>query len=135
MEAQRAAVAQQKELEQASASAEAARKWEAATEPRPGHPYLKKKGLSGTHGARQLGNFLVLPIQNVSGVLMNIQTIAPDGEKRFHPGAPKAGRFFGLGINAAIASQPVAGKTGTTSDNYDMWFAGFTLSCFSFIAS
>ena len=28
--------------------------------------------------------------------------------------------------NAAIASQPVAGKTGTTSDNYDMWFAGFT---------
>ena len=32
----------------------------------------------------------------------------------------------GLGINAAIASQPVAGKTGTTSDNYDMWFAGFT---------
>ena len=37
---------------------------------------------------------LVLPIQNVSGSLMNIQTIAPDGEKRFHPGAPKAGGFF-----------------------------------------
>ncbi len=94
MEAQRAAVARQKELERAKASAEAARKWEAATEPRPGHPYLKKKGLSGTHGARQLGNLLVLPIQNVSGSLMNIQTIAPDGEKRFHPGAPKAGGFF-----------------------------------------
>ena len=56
--------------------------------------YLKKKGVSGTHGARQLGNLLVLPIQNVSGSLMNIQTIAPDGEKRFHPGAPKAGGFF-----------------------------------------
>lgn len=94
MEAQRAAAARQKELERAKASAEAARKWEAATEPRPGHPYLKKKGLSGTHGARQLGNLLVLPIQNVSGSLMNIQTIAPDGEKRFHPGAPKAGGFF-----------------------------------------
>nr|WP_314717521.1 VapE domain-containing protein [uncultured Fretibacterium sp.] len=94
MEAQRAAAARQKELERAKASAEAARKWEAATEPRPGHPYLKKKGVSGTHGARQLGNLLVLPIQNVSGSLMNIQTIAPDGEKRFHPGAPKAGGFF-----------------------------------------
>lgn len=94
MEAQRAAAARQKELERAKASAEAARKWEAGTEPRPGHPYLKKKGLSGTHGARQLGNLLVLPIQNVSGSLMNIQTIAPDGEKRFHPGAPKAGGFF-----------------------------------------
>ena len=44
MEAQRAAAARQKELERASASAEAARKWEAATAPRPGHPYLKKKG-------------------------------------------------------------------------------------------
>ncbi|MDO4861017.1 MAG: penicillin-binding transpeptidase domain-containing protein, partial [Bacillota bacterium] len=32
----------------------------------------------------------------------------------------------GLGVNANIGSQPVAGKTGTTSDNYDMWFAGFT---------
>ena len=94
MEAQRAAAARQKELERAKASAEAAQKWEVATEPRPGHPYLKKKGLSGTHGARQLGNLLVLPIQNVSGSLMNIQTIAPDGEKRFHPGAPKAGGFF-----------------------------------------
>ena len=94
MEAQRAAAARQKELERAKASAEAARKWEAATEPRPGHPYLKKKGLSGTHGARQLGNLLVLPIQNAFGALMNIQTIALDGEKRFHPGAPKAGGFF-----------------------------------------
>ena len=97
MEAQRAAAARQKELERAKASAEAARKWEAATAPRPGHPYLKKKGLSGTHGARQLGNLLVLPIQNAFGALMNIQTIAPDGEKRFHPGAPKAGGFFVMG--------------------------------------
>ncbi|MBR6444567.1 MAG: transglycosylase domain-containing protein, partial [Firmicutes bacterium] len=32
----------------------------------------------------------------------------------------------GLGVNANIGTQPVAGKTGTTSDNYDMWFAGFT---------
>ncbi|WP_208873812.1 VapE domain-containing protein [Fretibacterium fastidiosum] len=97
MEAQRAAAARQKELERAKASAEAARKWEAATEPRPEHPYLKKKGLSGAHGARQLGKLLVLPIRNASGALMNIQTIAPDGEKRFHPGAPKAGGFFVMG--------------------------------------
>lgn len=27
---------------------------------------------------------------------------------------------------ASIGSQPVAGKTGTTSDSYDLWFAGFT---------
>lgn len=32
----------------------------------------------------------------------------------------------GIAKSAAIGSQPVAGKTGTTSDNYDAWFVGFT---------
>ena len=32
----------------------------------------------------------------------------------------------GLGSSAKISSQPVAGKTGTTSDNYDAWFVGYT---------
>lgn len=32
----------------------------------------------------------------------------------------------GIGGSAAIGSQPVAGKTGTTSENYDAWFVGST---------
>lgn len=32
----------------------------------------------------------------------------------------------GIGKRAAIGSQPVGGKTGTTSDSYDLWFSGFT---------
>lgn len=32
----------------------------------------------------------------------------------------------GLAKRAAISNQPVAGKTGTTTDNYDAWFVGFT---------
>ena len=32
----------------------------------------------------------------------------------------------GIGGSAAIGSQPVAGKTGTTTDNFDAWFVGFT---------
>ena len=32
----------------------------------------------------------------------------------------------GIGRNAYIASQPSAGKTGTTSNMYDIWFSGFT---------
>lgn len=32
----------------------------------------------------------------------------------------------GIAGRAAIGSQPVAGKTGTTTDNYDAWFVGFT---------
>ncbi len=34
----------------------------------------------------------------------------------------------GGGRNAAIGTQPVGGKTGTTTDQYDIWFTGFTLS-------
>jgi penicillin-binding protein 1A len=32
----------------------------------------------------------------------------------------------GLGSRASINAQPVGGKTGTTTDNYDAWFVGFT---------
>lgn len=32
----------------------------------------------------------------------------------------------GIGGSAAISSQPVGGKTGTTSNKYDIWFSGFT---------
>lgn len=32
----------------------------------------------------------------------------------------------GLGGRASIGAIPVAGKTGTTSNNYDAWFCGFT---------
>ena len=32
----------------------------------------------------------------------------------------------GIAKGASIEGQPVAGKTGTTTDNYDAWFVGFT---------
>ena len=32
----------------------------------------------------------------------------------------------GIAHRAAIGTQPVGGKTGTTTDNYDAWFVGFT---------
>jgi penicillin-binding protein 1A len=32
----------------------------------------------------------------------------------------------GIANRAAISSQPVAGKTGTTTEKYDAWFVGFT---------
>lgn len=32
----------------------------------------------------------------------------------------------GTGVNAKIKAQPVGGKTGTTTDKYDIWFVGFT---------
>ena len=32
----------------------------------------------------------------------------------------------GLGSSASFGSQPVCGKTGTTNDQFDIWFCGFT---------
>lgn len=109
-EAERAAAARQRELDRARASAEARRRWEAATAPRPEHPYLKRKGLGGTYGARQIGRDLVLPIRDSQGAVMNVQIIAPSGEKRFHPGAPVAGGVFMIGTDGGEA-QPSEGAT------------------------
>lgn len=38
----------------------------------------------------------------------------------------KDGVNYGTGTEANLGSMPAAGKTGTTNDNYDRWFAGFT---------
>ena len=32
----------------------------------------------------------------------------------------------GIATSASIGVQPVGGKTGTTNDNFDIWFCGFT---------
>ncbi|MBQ9526707.1 MAG: toprim domain-containing protein [Fretibacterium sp.] len=109
-EAERAAKERQKEMERARAIAEARKKWEAATEPRPGHPYLKKKGLAGTYGEKQLGRDLLIPVMNARGEVVNVQTIAPDGKKLFVKDAPVAGCFFVLGSaspSQGVRSAPV----------------------------
>ncbi|MDR2175577.1 MAG: toprim domain-containing protein, partial [Synergistaceae bacterium] len=76
----------------------AAKKWKCATEPDPQrpHPYIKAKGLSGTHGARVLGKDLVIPCFNSRGEVVNVQTIDPSREtpKLFEANAPKKGTFF-----------------------------------------
>ena len=103
-EAEKAAAARQKEMERARASAEARKMWESATEPRPGHPYLKKKGLTGTYGERQLGRKLLVPLMNARGEVVNVQRITADGKKLFVKDAPVAGCFFVLGADRLSGS-------------------------------
>lgn len=47
-----------------------------------GHPYLARKGVLA-HGIRQDGQTLLIPLRDTTGKLHSLQTITPDGEKRF----------------------------------------------------
>lgn len=68
-------------------------RWETASEANPLHKYILKKGLSGAHGARQLGDLLVVPYYFPDGSIATVQTISGDGAKRFEKDAPKMGNF------------------------------------------
>ncbi len=75
----------------ARAAERAAVTWQHATSADPGHPYLMKKAIR-PHGIRQQGIALVIPVL-VSGAVASIQTIYPDGSKRFLPGGRIAGGY------------------------------------------
>ena len=69
--------------------------WAQASSPRALHPYLERKGLSsvGTNGLRVRGDALLVPVF-WRDRLMSIQSITPDGQKRFWTGAPVKGGAF-----------------------------------------
>ena len=46
------------------------------------HPYLARKGVHA-YGIRQDGEILLVPLRDTAGKLHSLQTITPDGEKRF----------------------------------------------------
>lgn len=86
-------------------------KWNNATQAHPLHNYIMKKGLRSAHGARLLGNNLVIPYVNGAGEVQTIQTISGTGEKLFQLNAPKAGFYSILdGDLGALEPEP----TGNT---------------------
>jgi putative DNA primase/helicase len=69
--------------------------WAQAAPP-AAHPYLLAKGTQA-HGIRQRGNRLLIPLRDGDGALWNVQTIAPDGAKRFLYGGRKRGLYHAIG--------------------------------------
>lgn len=92
MKAQRDAEQAQR---QQQAGQTAAALWQAAA-PAMQHEYLARKGIQ-PHGARCDGQRLVIPLRDVDGTLHSLQTIAPDGDKRFMPGGRVAGCYHSMG--------------------------------------
>lgn len=82
-----------------AAQTRAHRLWGQAAAP-AAHPYLLAKGVQA-YGIRQLDTRLVIPLRDGDGVLWNVQTIAPDGTKRFLSGGRKRGLYHAIGAPVA----------------------------------
>lgn len=64
---------------------------------RPGSHYVSMKRIS-PEGLKQSGFALLIPIQNIQGVIRNIQTIHPDCSKYFLKGGEVKGNFAVCGV-------------------------------------
>lgn len=81
---------------QCAASFRALSRWNAANAADPSHKYLTSKRVL-PHGIRQHGTALLIPLIDADGKLWNIQTIQPDGTKRFQKAARVTGCFAPVG--------------------------------------
>ena len=93
MRAQREAAESARQREEADKAMD---RWDLAT-PHCHHPYLACKGVQA-YRIRQDGDVLLIPLRDTAGTLHSLQTITPDGEKRFK------GRM--KGCYHAIGSKP-----------------------------
>lgn len=93
------AAQREREIEQARqhtiAKDTAGTRWQAAI-PATTHSYLSAKGVHA-HGVRQDGDVLLIPLRGTDGVICSLQTIAPDGSKRFMTGGRVTGCYFCIG--------------------------------------
>ena len=94
------AARQRREAERAEAQAQAATRAQAIWRDAPpaivAHPYLASKRIPAL-GLRQAGPVLLVPLRTIAGELVNIQRIAPDGQKRFYKDARVSGCFALIG--------------------------------------
>lgn len=80
---------------QQQASEAAALIWKAGTAATD-HDYHTRKGIK-PHGVKCDGHHLLIPMRDTSGKLHSLQTIAPDGGKRFQPGGRVKGCYHAIG--------------------------------------
>ena len=66
--------------------------WRQAVPATTAHPYLAAKGIYSM-GLRQAGDVLLVPLTNIGGELVNLQTIRTDGKKLFLKGGRITGCF------------------------------------------
>lgn len=84
------------------AAARSAKVWKEAEKADPSHPYLLRKAIPafGIKQIIQSRHALLVPMFDAQFRLWNLQYIAPDGMKRFMPGARTSGLFWSHAIHA-----------------------------------
>jgi len=88
------------------AAARAAQIW-ANTCPAPDdHPYLLAKQVGPLALRVDVRGHLVVPLQDADGRLHSLETIAPDGAKRFLAGGAKRGHFAVVGMEPVPVTEP-----------------------------
>ena len=75
----------------------ATRIWESARPAPDDHPYLVAKQAAPLALRMDAGRRLVVPLQDIDGRIHSLETIAPDGAKRFLAGGAKKGHFAVVG--------------------------------------
>jgi putative DNA primase/helicase len=83
------------------ASQTAAALWQEAAPAPAAHEYLTRKRIK-PHGVKFDGHRLLIPLRDTAGKLHSLQTIAPDGEKRFMPGGRVKGCYHSIGTPAGV---------------------------------
>jgi len=88
---------EQERLQAQASAAQIARKWLTQAIPADaGHLYLFRKRIAPER-LWQAGDRLLVPVTDQTGTVWNIQTIAPDGDKRFLKGGRTKGVFWFAG--------------------------------------
>jgi putative DNA primase/helicase len=72
------------------------RLWRSALPARPDHPYLARRRVL-SHGIRQTGDRLVIPVRQSSGAIAGLQYIDANGDKRFLAGSSKRSNYYMIG--------------------------------------
>jgi putative DNA primase/helicase len=103
----------------------------AAGEADASHPYLIAKGIKA-HGLRQSADKLLIPVYSVSGDMQSIQSIDPDGNKRFMTGGKMAGGCHMIGImqpdSPIVICEGYATGASLLEDGSDCVVIAFTAS-------
>ena len=92
-------------------------RWQAASTPGE-HPYLSLKGI-GACGSRQDGQTLLIPLRDTAGRLHSLQTITPDGEKRFKGRMKGCYHAMGKPVDRLVIAEGFA--TGVTIHEATGW--------------